>query len=93
VGSKRYYVEHFVFALHLHAFAFTCYLVMIAVRWPPLITVRWRWMFVYLFAAMKRVYRQGWFVTAMKYGVLGITYSVVVTIAAMLTFVATVLTA
>jgi hypothetical protein len=93
VGSKRYYVEHFVFALHLHAFAFTCYLVMIAVRWPPLITVLWMWMFVYLFAAMKRVYRQGWFVTAMKYGVLGITYSVVVTIAAMLTFVATVLTA
>lgn len=93
VGSKRYYVEHFVFALHLHAFAFTCYLVMIAVRWPPLIAVLWMWMFVYLFAAMKRVYRQGWFVTAMKYGVLGITYSVVVTIAAMLTFVATVLTA
>ncbi|HEU4558041.1 MAG TPA: DUF3667 domain-containing protein [Longimicrobium sp.] len=93
VRSRRFYVEHFVFALHLHAFAFLCYLVMIVTRFPPLTTIVSLWMFVYLFAAMKRVYRQGWFVTATKYVALGATYAVVVTIAAMLTFVATVLTA
>ncbi|HET7461690.1 MAG TPA: DUF3667 domain-containing protein [Longimicrobium sp.] len=91
--SRRFYVEHFVFALHLHAFAFLTYLAMIAARWPPLVAALWMWMFVYLYVALKRVYRQGWMVTAMKYGVLGATYFVAVTIAALLTFVATVLTA
>ncbi len=93
VRGSRYYVEHFVFALHLHSFAFACYLVMIVTRFPPLTTVLSMWMFVYLFAAMKRVYRQGWFVTGMKYAMLGAAYAVVVTVAALLTFVATVLTA
>lgn len=91
--SRRFYVEHFVFALHLHAFAFLTYLAMIAVRWPPLVAVLWMWMFVYLYVALKRVYRQGWVTTGIKYGVLGVSYSVAVIIAAFLTFVATVLTA
>jgi hypothetical protein len=92
-GSRRYYVEHFVFALHLHAFAFLTYLAMMAVRWPPLVGVLWMWMFVYLYVALKRVYRQGWVTTGIKYGVLGASYSVAVIIAAFLTFMATVLTA
>ncbi|HET7230316.1 MAG TPA: DUF3667 domain-containing protein [Longimicrobium sp.] len=92
-GSRRFYVEHFVFALHLHAFAFTSYLAMIVLRWPPLVGALWLWMFVYLYVAMKRVYRQGWVTTAVKYGVLGATYFVAVIIAGFLTFLATVLTA
>lgn len=91
--SKRFYVEHFVFALHLHAFSFLTYLAMIAVRWPPVVGVLWLWMFVYLYASMKRVYREGWVTTAIKYGILGFTYCVAVVIGGMLTFVATVLTA
>ncbi|HYH79169.1 MAG TPA: DUF3667 domain-containing protein [Longimicrobium sp.] len=93
VGGRRFYVEHFVFALHLHAFAFLTYLVMIGVRWPPLVAVLWLWLFVYLYVAMKRVYGQGWFVTALKYVMLGVAYSVAVSFAAGLTFIATVLTA
>lgn len=92
-GSRRFYVEHFVFALHLHAFAFLTYLVMIGVRWPPLVAALWLWLFVYAFVALKRVYGQGWIVTGVKYAMLGAIYTVAVTIAALLTFVATVLTA
>lgn len=66
---------------------------MIAVRWPPVVAVLWLWMFIYLFAALKRVYRQGWFVTGIKYCALGLTYFVAVIIAALFTFMATVLTA
>jgi len=91
--SRRFYVEHFVFALHLHAFAFLTYLAMIAARWPPLVAVLWMWMFLYLYVALKRVYREGWMTTAIKYATLGATYFVAVGIAALLTFVATVLTA
>jgi hypothetical protein len=91
--GRRFYVEHFVFALHLHAFSFLTYLAMIAVRWPPVVAVLWLWMFIYLFAALKRVYRQGWFVTGIKYCALGLTYFVAVIIAALFTFMATVLTA
>jgi hypothetical protein len=92
-GSRRFYVEHFVFALHLHAFAFLTYLVMIGVRWPPLVGVLWLWLFVYGLVALKQVYGQGWFVTGVKYAMLGVSYTVAVTIAAVLTFAATVLTA
>jgi len=91
--SKRFYVEHFVFALHLHAFAFLTYLAMIALRFTPVVAVLWLWMFLYLYVALKQVYRQGWIVTAMKYGALGLTYLVAVILGAFATFIATVLTA
>ena len=92
-GSRRFYVEHFVFGLHVHAFAFFAYLVMIVIRWPPLVAGLMVWLTLYLYLAMKKVYGQGWIVTGMKYAVLGLSYSFVVAIAAVLTLVATFLLA
>jgi len=74
-GSGRFYVEHFVFALHVHASAFVIYMAMIAVaRVPAAGSALICWLMLYVFLAMKTVYRQGWIVTAFKYGVLGIAY-------------------
>lgn len=92
-GTRRFYVEHFVFALHVHAFAFMSYLVMLAVRWPPLIGIMWLWLMLYGLLAMKRVYAQGWVVTGMKYGFLGMAYVVMLAFGAVATLLVTVLTA
>jgi hypothetical protein len=75
LGSGRYYVEHFVFALHYHAFAFLLYTLMLALDAvavvPGLLAL---WVFLYLPIAMKRVYGHGWIVTTVKWIVLGTGY-------------------
>jgi hypothetical protein len=39
-------------------------------------TLVWIWIPVHLFWMQKRVYRQGWFFTTLKFGVLGVAYCV-----------------
>jgi hypothetical protein len=93
-GSKRFYVEHFVFALHVHASAFVIFMAMIAVaRMPAVGSALFCWLLLYVFLAMKKVYRQGWIVTGLKYGVLGIAYFCLLTFGVGLTLLATVLLA
>lgn len=90
-GSKRFYVEHFVFALHVHASAFLIYLGMIAlVRWPAAVSALLCWLMLYVYLAMKKVYGQGWIVTGLKYSVLGIAYVCLLTFGVLLTLLATV---
>jgi hypothetical protein len=93
-GSGRFYVEHFVFALHVHASAFVIYLAMIAlVRVPAAGSALLCWLMLYVFLAMKTVYRQGWILTGAKYTVLGIAYLCLLLLGAGLTLLATVLLA
>lgn len=92
-GTKRFYVEHFVFALHVHAFAFLSYLIMLGLRFPAVVAVVCAWMMLYVLIAMKRVYRQGWIATVLKYGILGVSYMVMISIGAVATLLLTVLTA
>ncbi|MDB4949175.1 MAG: hypothetical protein JWM27_1824 [Gemmatimonadetes bacterium] len=72
-GSKRFYVEHFVFALHFHAFVFLLLTIVLgleeipALRGSQLGPLLWLWSVVYLFVAMKTVYGQGFFKTGVKY--------------------------
>jgi hypothetical protein len=40
----------------------------------------WIWLIVYLFLMQKRVYRQGWIMTTIKFSVVGICYTVIITI-------------
>jgi hypothetical protein len=68
--KKRYLVEHLVFALHFHVFAFLLATVVIALRpiLPPGVA---GWLFfaplgLYLLLALKRVYGQGWIRTSIK---------------------------
>jgi hypothetical protein len=92
-GSRRFYVEHFVFALHVHAFAFLAYLAMLAARFPPVVGVLCAWLVLYVLLAMKRVYGQGWIATGVKYGILGTAYVVMISLGAVATLLVTVLTA
>jgi hypothetical protein len=83
--QRRFYVEHFIMGLHLHSFGFLAMLPMplfdfgflpARVRGfgellSPFILL---WIFIYIFLALRRVYGQGRFMTALKYFCLWILY-------------------
>ncbi|MGI9199462.1 MAG: DUF4286 family protein [Woeseiaceae bacterium] len=84
--SRRYYVEHLLFFVHLHAFLFLLITLQILfvrlaamLSFPELlstltIVATSVYAPVYLFVAMRRVYGQGRFVTFLKYIVLTLAY-------------------
>jgi hypothetical protein len=72
--QKRYFVEHFVFALHVHSLAFVLSTVGMLFQFPLLLVTLALWQLVYVFVAMKRVYGQGIVRTFSKYLALGFAY-------------------
>ena len=97
VFKRRLYMEHLVVALHSHAFLCLDLLLVLLVRalaqwlapgegalatlfgWTEGLLLAW--MPVYLLLMQKRVYAQGWPMTALKYFVLGTCYSVLLSFA------------
>ncbi len=95
--KRRLFMEHLIVALHSHAFiALALTLVMAfsglqewlapaAGFWNSLlgwaIALTSIWIPVYLLLMQKRVYGQGWIITLLKFGVLGICYSVLLGLA------------
>lgn len=75
VRRKRFYVEHFVFALHTHAFAFLTGTVVLLLDHDNVEAVVMVWVLIYLFLALKRVYGQGIIRTFVHYVALAIAYS------------------
>lgn len=80
IRTGRYYIDHFIFALHVHAFAFILFTLMMPVpdavsRYTTLILL------VYLVLAMKRVYAQGWPRTIFKWLTLSGMYGLALGIA------------
>jgi len=86
--SRRYYVEHLLFFVHLHAFFFLILTLQIlfarlatAVRTPDLaitlvLVASSVYVPIYLFIAMRRVYGQNRFFTFLKFAVLTFAYFV-----------------
>jgi len=80
IRRRRYYVEHFVFALHLHAFAFVLFAFLLIVRSNAVAALVAITLSIYLFTAMKRVYQQGYLKTAVKWVMLSISYTMLLSI-------------
>jgi hypothetical protein len=92
--KRRLYMEHLIVALHSHAFIAAAMLLMalfgLGQIWlkeaapvlaTPLgwgVTLFGWWIPLYLLIMQKRVYRQGWFMTLVKYSLIGICYSVLI---------------
>lgn len=88
VRRKRYFVEHLVFSFHYHAFSFWIVSIMLLVMtwtngWdnetaaaiiPSLVVFG---IMIYLFIAMRRVYKQGFFKTFIKYNILNFAYMMI----------------
>jgi hypothetical protein len=100
--KRRLYMEHLIVALHSHAFLFLSLMLGMLLyllngwlvphaAWLglPFRLLAWAlclWALAYLWLMQKRVYRQGWFVTTLKYLFVGWCYTFMATIA--LTFAA-----
>ncbi|MEW6990794.1 DUF3667 domain-containing protein [Colwelliaceae bacterium 6441] len=103
IFSKRLYLEHLTVALHSHSFiflsvllieliglsqsyvnksfpsivGFTDFLVVVIVLWIPL----------YLFIMQKKVYKQGYLLTTIKFGFIGITYMLMIVLTGTIAFI------
>ena len=93
--KRRLYMEHFIVALHSHAFL--CFALLLALVLHGLAGVAppwlhgsllfaqialYVWMPLYLLLMQKRVYGQGWILTTLKYWAIGTTYLVLLSFGA-----------
>jgi hypothetical protein len=101
--KRRLYMEHLIVALHSHSFVFVSLLLLtlagLARSWAHttaiwlvaplgwLIFVMAWWLPIYLFLMQKKVYRQGWFFTTLKFGAIGICYTVMISLGVAAAFV------
>ena len=96
IFKRRLYMEHLIVALHSHAFVFLSMLLLtltgLARAWAaeaaPALAPMLRllmigmfiWLPLYLFLMQKKVYRQGWFFTTLKFGAIGLCYTVMISL-------------
>jgi len=96
IFKRRLYMEHLIVALHSHAFVFLSMLLLtligLARGWATasapalapvlrlLMIAMFCWLPIYLFLMQKKVYRQGWFFTTLKFGAIGIGYTVMISL-------------
>lgn len=81
----NFYLDHLVFALHFHAFAFVVLTAMVllgAAGIPrpilaPVAVAAWLWIFMYLFLALRRVYPDSRLAAGLRFGALLISYGIV----------------
>jgi hypothetical protein len=101
---RRLYMEHLIVAMHSHAFVclvlLLVFLAMALEHWlapggGPLAGVfgtieglLWLWIPVYLLLMQKRVYGQGWIMTLLKFCVIGFSYTILLSLGAAFTTVA-----
>jgi hypothetical protein len=102
VFKRRLYMEHFIVALHSHAFLCLDLLLILLLNgfgdivgwsWAPTPLLIGRvvlivWMPIYLLLMQKRVYGQGWPMTLLKFSAIGTVYLVLLSIGAALSLLA-----
>lgn len=98
IRRSRYFVEHLVFSFHYHTFAFFIaaigfllnFILGEEVAWP--LIVAYASLLPYLFIAMRRVYKQGWFKTFLKFTFLNFSYLLIFVVFFILTALISALT-
>lgn len=103
IFKRRLYMEHLIVALHSHSFIFLALLLLtlvgLARTWAhenvpwlaiPLgwitFVLAW-WLPIYLFLMQKKVYKQGWFFTTVKYCAIGFCYTIMTSLGVAAAFV------
>ncbi|HEX2209533.1 MAG TPA: DUF3667 domain-containing protein [Longimicrobium sp.] len=89
VRKKRFYVEHFVYSLHVHAFVFSVGTVLMLAQWEWLRVAVLMWLLLYVYLSLKKVYGQGIIATFFKLCLLGVSYSVLLVFGVTATVLAT----
>ncbi|MGH8092180.1 MAG: DUF3667 domain-containing protein [Chthoniobacterales bacterium] len=98
--QRRFYIEHLVYALHIHSFFYISVLLTVfcsiaAKRWAPALETPLLWIFwlaivAQVFLSIRQVYRQGWFMTIFKFFLGGVIYLFVLIVALAATAIATI---
>jgi hypothetical protein len=101
IRKHVFYIDHLVYALHIHSFAYVAVMLiglitMALNRTAPgvlagwIIGLLWVTFAVQIFLSIRRVYRQGWFFSVLKFFVGGLAYLIVLGIALATTFLVTI---
>jgi hypothetical protein len=97
VRRHIFYIDHLIYALHIHTFFYTGVMLIVLAtiglnRWAPGaiagwgIALLWTAFVVQIFLSIRRVYRQGWFVSTLKFFTGGFIYLMVLSLALAATF-------
>jgi len=95
-----FYIDHLIYALHIHSFAYIATILIILARiglnravsgafagW--IIAILWLMFAAQIFLSIRRVYRQGWFISIFKFLFGGFVYVMVLAVALAATFFVT----
>ena len=101
VRRHIFYIDHLIYALHIHTFAYTGIMLIVLATiglnrvipgpiagWT--IALFWIAFLVQIFLSIRRVYRQGWFISIFKFFFGGFAYLIVLVLALAATFFITV---
>jgi hypothetical protein len=100
VRRRVFYIDHLIYALHIHSFFYTGVMLIVLItmgldRVLPgalagwLIALLWITFVVQIFLSIRYVYRQGWFISAVKFLFGGFVYFFVLLLALAATFFVT----
>ena len=91
IRQRRYYVEHLVYALHIHSFLYVAVIItsLAAMGAKQTVPALSGWIIglmscaivVQIFRSIRRVYRQGWFLTTVKFLFGGLIYFIILVLA------------
>ena len=101
IRRRIFYIDHLVYAFHIHSYAFLLIMlnVLIAIGLEHLIpgafsgwliAALWVTFAVQILMSIRRVYRQGWFISIVKFFVGGFVYLIVLFVALAATFIITI---
>jgi hypothetical protein len=101
IRKHIFYIDHLVYAFHIHSFAFLMIMVNVLLtiainRTIPsavggwIIGLLWTIFGAQVFLSIRRVYKQGWFFTILKFLVGGFVYLLVLSLAVVATFIITI---
>jgi len=101
VRKRIFYIDHLVYALHIHSFAYLAIILIVLItiglyrtipgtfaNWT--IAALWIAFATQIFLSIRRVYRQGWFFTIFKFFLGGFVYLMVLAVALATTFFITI---
>ena len=100
IRRKVFYIDHLIYSLHIHTFAYLAIMLIVAItiglnRAVPgalagwIIGLLWVTFTVQIFLSIRRVYRQGWFISVFKFFFGGFVYLIVLFMALGVTFFVT----
>jgi hypothetical protein len=100
IRRRIFYIDHLIYALHIHSFFYTGVILIVLIKmglnrvipgtfagW--IISLLWITFVVQIFLSIRYVYRQGWFISTLKFFTGGLIYLMVLSLALAATFFVT----